>query len=82
MFLLILFNENTLILIKCRSLNFIGLTPIDAKTKCLKNRENIFFFIGSVIQNCAKNEYINYLINIMLIAMQNCNYEYCLLIIE
>jgi len=70
MFLLILFNENTLISIKCKSLNLIGLPPIDAKIKCLKNRENIFFFIGSVIQNCAKNEYINYLINIIAIARQ------------
>ena len=75
MFLLILFNENTPISIKCNALNFIGLPPIYAKIKCLKNRENIFFFIGSVIQKCAKNEYINYLINIIVITMQNCNYE-------
>ena len=35
-FLLILFNENTPISIKCNALNFIGLPPIDAKMKCLK----------------------------------------------
>ena len=74
MFLLILFNENTPVSIKCNALNFIGLPPIDAKIKCLNNRENIFLQ-RSHYTKCSKNKYIKYLINIIVNTKQKCNYK-------
>ena len=53
---------------------YIGLSPIDAKIKMFEKEMNIF--IDSAIQKCVKIEYINYLINIIIIVIQNCNYEY------